>query len=698
MKIQTKILIVLLLVGIIPAISIGYYCYSVARDNATTEAQLKLQVITSQKKIQLNSLVKGLKNQAEIMAESQDTLMAYKVFKKYHDEMDTKDNGPLNVKTKKYDTVWGESKHLLGKYMDKFKYYDVFIICAKHGHVLYTDSKEADLGANLNKGKYNDTGLAQVWRDVTTEGGTHITDISPYSPSGNVPASFVGTGIKDKQGNVVAVVAIQIPFEMVQNITGERSGLGKSGETYAVGTDYLARSDSFLNPEKYSVVNSFKGNNQLKSSTVDLALKGKSGVQEIKDYNGNMVLSSFTFLDLADDLRWALITEIDSSEAYAAVDKIKSSLTVGIIITVIIVTVLGLLIGINLARPIGKVVEQLKLLINDIIEGKLDSRGDRSTTALDFKEVIDQINKLIDSFVTPMREVMGVMDSLARKNLTKRVEGSYQGEFANFKENVNTASDNLQEALSNVNATVSQVEAGGGQVAAASQDLSQGATEQAASLEEITSTMNQIGSQVKTNAENANKAQAMSSTAKSTAINGNGQMKEMVVAMDKINESGVSISKIIKVIDEIAFQTNLLALNAAVEAARAGKHGKGFAVVAEEVKNLAERSATAAKETTEMIEESNQNVETGSKIVSSTASALDEIVSSSTEVTELVNEIAIASNEQSRGVSEIVTALGQIDQVTQRNTASAEESASASEELSSQSMMLKKMVGEFQIE
>ncbi|MCK5884735.1 MAG: hypothetical protein KAG61_13680, partial [Bacteriovoracaceae bacterium] len=584
------------------------------------------------------------------------------------------------------------------KYMDKFKYYDVFIICAKHGHVLYTDSKEADLGANLNKGKYNDTGLAQVWRDVTTEGGTHITDISPYSPSGNVPASFVGTGIKDKQGNVVAVVAIQIPFEMVQNITGERSGLGKSGETYAVGTDYLARSDSFLNPEKYSVVNSFKGNNQLKSSTVDLALKGKSGVQEIKDYNGNMVLSSFTFLDLADDLRWALITEIDSSEAYAAVDKIKSSLTVGIIITVIIVTVLGLLIGINLARPIGKVVEQLKLLINDIIEGKLDSRGDRSTTALDFKEVIDQINKLIDSFVTPMREVMGVMDSLARKNLTKRVEGSYQGEFANFKENVNTASDNLQEALSNVNATVSQVEAGGGQVAAASQDLSQGATEQAASLEEITSTMNQIGSQVKTNAENANKAQAMSSTAKSTAINGNGQMKEMVVAMDKINESGVSISKIIKVIDEIAFQTNLLALNAAVEAARAGKHGKGFAVVAEEVKNLAERSATAAKETTEMIEESNQNVETGSKIVSSTASALDEIVSSSTEVTELVNEIAIASNEQSRGVSEIVTALGQIDQVTQRNTASAEESASASEELSSQSMMLKKMVGEFQIE
>jgi methyl-accepting chemotaxis protein len=209
--------------------------------------------------------------------------------------------------------------------------------------------------------------------------------------------------------------------------------------------------------------------------------------------------------------------------------------------------------------------------------------------------------------------------------------------------------------------------------------------------------MNQIGSQTTKNAENSGVAKKLSDQSKNSAHLGNEQMKKMISAMDGINQSSEKISKIIKVIDEIAFQTNLLALNAAVEAARAGKHGKGFAVVAEEVRNLAARSAKAAQETTEMIEDSLQKVSNGTTITNETAKALDEIVSGTTKVSDLVNDISTASNEQALGISQIVTALGQIDQVTQRNTASAEESAAAAEELSGQATQLKGLVGRFKL-
>ncbi len=209
--------------------------------------------------------------------------------------------------------------------------------------------------------------------------------------------------------------------------------------------------------------------------------------------------------------------------------------------------------------------------------------------------------------------------------------------------------------------------------------------------------MNEVGAQVKKNAENAQIASSLTHQAKSTAESGNAQMKKMVETMMGINISSEKISKIIKVIDEIAFQTNLLALNAAVEAARAGKHGKGFAVVAEEVRNLAARSAQAAKETTEMIDDSAKKVSEGMIITQETATFLEGIVDGASKVRDLINEISAASNEQAQSVSQIVLALSQIDQVTQKNTASAEESASASEELTSQAQELKNQISKFKL-
>ncbi len=239
-----------------------------------------------------------------------------------------------------------------------------------------------------------------------------------------------------------------------------------------------------------------------------------------------------------------------------------------------------------------------------------------------------------------------------------------------------------------------QVTSASGQVSSSSQQLAQGASEQASSLEETSSALEEMASMTRQNADNASKADGLMKEAKRTVENGVGNMKRMTVSIDKIKTSASETAKIIKTIDEIAFQTNLLALNAAVEAARAGEAGKGFAVVAEEVRNLARRSAEAAKTTADLIEGSQKNADEGVSVTNDVAKALSEIQESSGKVAVLVSEIAAASKEQAQGIEQVNTAVAEMDKVVQQNAANAEESSSASEELSSQAQEMNGIVGE----
>ncbi|PKK88309.1 MAG: hypothetical protein CVV64_19355 [Candidatus Wallbacteria bacterium HGW-Wallbacteria-1] len=257
--------------------------------------------------------------------------------------------------------------------------------------------------------------------------------------------------------------------------------------------------------------------------------------------------------------------------------------------------------------------------------------------------------------------------------------------------------ENLNEVMIRVREAVEEVGEGSRQIADASQSLSNGATESAASVEEISASSNEVGQQATLNADNAEQANRLARNAMEAAELGGKRMSEMVSAMTGINDSSKQISRIIKVIDEIAFQTNLLALNAAVEAARAGKYGKGFAVVAEEVRNLAGRSARAAQETSELIESSGSRVEAGTMIANQTAEALGKIVDGITRAADIVGEIAASSNEQALGMAQISEGLGQIDSVTQQNTANAEETAASAEELSRQSQTLEELIARFKL-
>lgn len=376
--------------------------------------------------------------------------------------------------------------------------------------------------------------------------------------------------------------------------------------------------------------------------------------------------------------------------ANEAVNLVATSIVI-VIIGLVVALILAIIIAVVLTLGITKAVAKGVSFAQEIAAGDLE-------TQLDVVQK-DEIGILADALremQKALRYKADVVEQIANKDLT--VEFKKASEKDGLGESLIVMKDSLNELLGQVDNAVDQVSSGADQVSQASQSLSQGATEQASSLEEISSSTNEVNGQANQNADNATEANALAKKASEDATNGNDQMKDLMEAMEGINASSDEIKKVVKVIDDIAFQINLLALNANVEAARAGKYGKGFAVVAEEVRNLAVRSAEAVQETTSMVEDSINNIQRGNQSAEATAKSLEAIVDGSTKVADFLGEIALASKEQAQAIEQITNGLDQIDQVTQANTASAEESASASEELASQAQQLKAMVAQFKLE
>ncbi len=415
-------------------------------------------------------------------------------------------------------------------------------------------------------------------------------------------------------------------------------------------------------------------NSYLENFNINRGLGGK------RDEAGTSVVSEARNVAIAGMEGTQRIAEGGVSALHMA----NNIMIAGLILALLIGALIAWLITRSITGPILRGVN----LTQEIAKGDFSMRLN-----MDRQDEIGILANALDGMADNLSRNADVAEQIADGNLNVEVHLASEKDQLGLA--LQTMVVNLNDILGQIQVAGEQIASGSGQVADSSQALSQGATESASSLEEISSSLNQLSSQTGTNAENANTANQLSAEARSAAEQGSRKMQEMVAAMTEINDAGQSISKIIKVIDEIAFQTNLLALNAAVEAARAGQHGKGFAVVAEEVRNLAARSAKAAAETSELIEGSVQKTANGTTIAGQTAEALQSIVNGIGKVTDLVAEIAAASSEQAQGVSQINQGITQIDQVTQQNTASAEESAAASEELSSQAAQMREMLMRF---
>lgn len=335
-------------------------------------------------------------------------------------------------------------------------------------------------------------------------------------------------------------------------------------------------------------------------------------------------------------------------------------------------------------------------VLNKLSNGDLNARvsGEYVGDYAQMKDALNKMGETIQSYIGETGEVLG---KLSEKNFNTGIDREYVGDFKELKDALNNIVKQFNLMLEEIYTSADQVETATVQVSQSSQELSQGSVDQSSAVQQISASITQVAEQITTNASHSREANDISNRAKADAENGNDQMHQLLDAMESIKDSSKSISSIIKVIDDIAFQTNILALNAAVEAARAGEHGKGFAVVAEEVRNLAARSASAAKETTDLINNSNSKVDDGNSIAKNTAEALEKIVVGITEAGRLVESIADASNEQASAIAHINEGIDQVSQVTQTNSSTSEESAAASEEMAAQALALKNMIDEFEL-
>ena len=397
----------------------------------------------------------------------------------------------------------------------------------------------------------------------------------------------------------------------------------------------------------------------------------------------------------------------------------------------------------DVRTSLQRMLKDASLLVQAGIVGRLSTRADVTQHSGNFRAIIEGFNKTLDAFIAPIdatvsvlikemqkgnlsatitgdypgdhaiikdalndtiteinsyvSEVSGILSRVAQGDLTVQITSEYRGDFVKLKDSINSIIASFNMLLSDIQMAADQVAAGAQQVSGSSQTISQGAAEQASSIEQLTASTTQMASQTRQNAEDAMKTSDLSADVKNSAQDGDSKMAMMQESMNDIRSSSENISKIIRVIDDIAFQTNILALNAAVEAARAGSHGKGFAVVAEEVRNLAARSAKAADETTSLIENSVNKVKAGNVIANDTAEALRKMVEGSDNAAQLVGGIAEASNQQATAIMQINRGIDHLSEIVQSNSASAEETAAAAEELSSQAQMLQQMVARFNL-
>jgi methyl-accepting chemotaxis protein len=351
----------------------------------------------------------------------------------------------------------------------------------------------------------------------------------------------------------------------------------------------------------------------------------------------------------------------------------------------------------QLRGTIESLVQEMGKLVASASAGRLADRGDVARFQGAFRDLVRGMNETLDGVVSPINEATVTLERVAARDLRSRMVKNYQGDYSRIKEALNTAVGNLDDALAQVSSSSDQVAGASHQITSGSTTLAEGAGEQASSLQEISSSLQELAASARQSAQNAYSARDMAGAARASASQGVTSMERLSEAVTRIKSSSDSTAKIVKTIDEIAFQTNLLALNAAVEAARAGDAGKGFAVVAEEVRNLAMRTAEAAKTTADLIQESVRNADAGVSHNREVLDKLAEINGHVNRVVDVVTEIATTSDQQSTGVQQITASMSRVSEVTHGAAAAAQESSSAAVELASQATQLQQMVGSFSL-
>ncbi len=624
-------------------------------------------------------------------------------------------------------------------YLQKFGYYDIFLCDLQSGDIVYSVFKELDFTTSLKDGPYSTTNFGRAFQLAAEQGQSaddvFLVDYEPYTPSYEDAASFISTPIYDGDRKI-GVAIFQMPIEKINGIMEERTGLGETGETYAVGKDFLMRNDSrFLDQLglKTTIINP---DVKVETVAVKSALSGGTGLEVIDDYRGEPVLSSWSPLEVfeaksgGDPITWALMSEFDLGEVRKA--SVVRQLLGILLATGLFVFGAAYLVSRNFTKQADSITDMLSMIgIGDFgARAEVVSNDELGTVATSLNSMCDNTLSLIQSaeerseIENSIETLSAELEEIANGNLTAeaKVGEDVTGVIA---ESVNGMVGQLRSIINRVKSATVQVSSSASQIQATTANLSKGSEEQSAQIvgtstavKQMASSIQQVASKTEESAEvakDARKRAGEGSAAVAATIDGmnriRSQVQETSKRIKRLGESSQEIGEIVQLISDIADRTSILALNASIQASMAGDAGQGFAVVAEEVERLADRSNEATKQISTLIkaiqtdtaeaisgmEESTKEVVEGSKLAAQAGQTLSDIDNVSSQLAELIDSISMAAKQQARGAEEVSQSMIEISEVTQQTAAGTNQAAVSVSHLAELADELRGSVSQFKL-
>jgi methyl-accepting chemotaxis protein len=752
MTIKAKIIILILISLGILGISISSFSIYNIKHTLLEVYFHELTAVRESKSNQLTRFFDQRTSDIEVLSKSENVKNIVDDLIEVHERVGVKANTNYFVKHPFAKEKKEKHEEFFQTYVEEYGYYDVFVICAKHGHVMYTAAKESDYGANLVHGPLKDSSLARLWKKVKDTNTTSYVDMEPYGPSANAPAMFIGTPI-EVNGQVKAILAFQISDEAINNVMQFRKGYGKSQEDYLVGTDKLMRSDSYLDPKGHSLKASFANPSKGKVDTYASreALAGKTDTKIVIDYNGNPVLSAYAPIKIGEDIVWAILSEIDEAEVLEKPNSIRNTIIViSIVVFILIFLVAIYVINQSLVKPLAlfqngllsfftylnresnnvtpikisnndeigsmsviinqniqnikdgidqdnAVLEDAKNVLSRVKNGWYSQHIETSTKNPSLESLKNDVNEMISATKTNFSTVNKTLQEYASNNYTKELVLSNIEKGGVFEQLINDI-NTLRVTITNILVTNKKngliIDDSSNSLLNNVDTLNKASNEAAASIEETAAALEEITGNVASTTEKIAMMSNLTNTVTKASSEGGSLAQETTDAMDEINNQVTSINEAITVIDQIAFQTNILSLNAAVEAATAGEAGKGFAVVAAEVRNLASRSAEAAKEIKDLVEKANEKANAGKLTADKMINGYGVLSGNIEETIKLIDDVNVSSKEQQKGIVQINDAINSLDQQTQKNAEIASQTKGIAENTSNIAKNIVKTVDE----